>query len=300
VVRWVIQRRRQRAREQLLLTDAISLTPSDFERRVQLLLQDLGWEHVEHVGGAGDGGVDLRGRCDGHRYIVQCKRYKGIVSPTHIRDLAGALEHEAAERALLVTTGRVSHQARAWIGQKSIEIWDGEVLAQQIRLSEEAEQAPERTARNRQRTRRFFGVLAGANILTLLLAISIPGNLMPISVTTQQRDTRAPRDVTQRPTRTLRVPTRQAETTAQPSPVVTGAPELTAVVANGGNIRAEPTLQGTVLDQVHARETVVLLAQTNDGAWYQISDARAVVGWVHKSLLRVDQLVGAQVPTTVP
>jgi restriction system protein len=84
VIRWVVQRQRRQARERLLLADAASLTPLDFERRVQLLLADLGWERLAHVGGAGDGGVDVRGSFGGQRYIVQCVNSRAHVS-THRR-----------------------------------------------------------------------------------------------------------------------------------------------------------------------------------------------------------------------
>ncbi|MFL5804706.1 MAG: restriction endonuclease, partial [Roseiflexaceae bacterium] len=160
-IRWLRQGQRRKARERLLLTEAVSLNPIDFERRVQMLLTDLGWERVEHVGGAGDGGVDLCGRFGGQRYIVQCKRYRGIVSPTHIRDLAGALGHEPAERALLVTTGHVSPQTRAWVVNKPIDIWDAELLAQHIRQAEDVQRTPEQIARSHRATRRFLGILAG-------------------------------------------------------------------------------------------------------------------------------------------
>ena len=301
IIRWVIQRQRRQARERLLLRDAASLSPSDFERRVQILLQDLGWEQVEHVGGAGDGGVDLRGVFAGQRYIVQWKRYTGIVGPTQIRDLAGALDHESAEQALLVTTVRVSQRTRAWVAHKPIEIWDGDMLARQFHQAEEAQRAPERIAHNRRRTRRFLGVLIGVNVLALLLALAIPDSLVPIRVVAHQYKADESTPVARSSTSSIAAPGRQRrETAVRPTPTVTNAAELSAIVANGGNVRAQPTMQGAVLDQVHARERVMLLGRTGDGTWYQISDARSVVGWVHESLLHVDQLVGKQVPTAVP
>lgn len=77
------------------------------------------------------------------------------------------------------------------------------------------------------------------------------------------------------------------------APAVTG---LTAIVFNGGNVRAAPNLQGQVLDQINARETVQLLSKTPDGNWYRITNVRGVTGWVNRTLLTVDPDVARRVP----
>ncbi len=74
---------------------------------------------------------------------------------------------------------------------------------------------------------------------------------------------------------------------------------LTATVFNGGNVRAFPTLQGKVMDQIHAAETVQLVAKTSDGSWYKITNPRNQTGWVSVTLLTVDPAVAAQVPVAV-
>ena len=104
----------RRERKRLLLANARSLSPADFERRVHILLQDLGWTQLEHVGGTGDRGVDLRGTYQQRRYIVQCKRFKGLVGPQYVRDLEGTRQHEGATCALLVTTGHFGPSSYEW------------------------------------------------------------------------------------------------------------------------------------------------------------------------------------------
>jgi tetratricopeptide (TPR) repeat protein len=74
------------------------------------------------------------------------------------------------------------------------------------------------------------------------------------------------------------------------------APSLTATVYNGGNLREQPELTGRVLDQINAGETVQLLAKTSEGAWYQITNVRAITGWVSQTLLTIDPAVASQVP----
>lgn len=72
--------------------------------------------------------------------------------------------------------------------------------------------------------------------------------------------------------------------------------DLRATVANGGNVRAFPSLQGLVVDQINAFEEVQLLAKTGNGAWYKITNPRGVTGWVSVTLLTVDPAVAASVP----
>ncbi|HEU5103676.1 MAG TPA: SH3 domain-containing protein [Roseiflexaceae bacterium] len=77
-----------------------------------------------------------------------------------------------------------------------------------------------------------------------------------------------------------------------PTSAASGA--LIATVFNGGNIRQSPSPKGQVLGQMHAHQTVGLLAKTVDGRWYQVSAPEAT-GWVHVSLLRISPDVASRV-----
>jgi len=79
-------------------------------------------------------------------------------------------------------------------------------------------------------------------------------------------------------------------------PVAPGTMVPLAMVFNGGNVRAQPNLQGDVLDQVHAHEPVRLLAKTGDAGWYRIVNQRDVVGWVSATLLTVAPADAVLVP----
>lgn len=176
---WAVRSARRRHKQRLLLVNALSLTPVQFEERIQYLLQDLGWERVERVGGSGDGGVDLRGSYRGQRYIVQCKRYRGRVEPKYLRDLEGARHHEHADRALLVTTGHFTPQGYAWVRGKPIDLWDGRFLAARFREQEIQLHDPAQQHYGRQRTRWLLGSLAAVNLLALLWATASAPVFLP-------------------------------------------------------------------------------------------------------------------------
>lgn len=88
----------------------------------------------------------------------------------------------------------------------------------------------------------------------------------------------------------------QVPVEGQAQPTSSDATGLTAMVFNGGNVRAAPSLQGQVRDQIHAYETVQLLAKTTDGTWYKIINARNVTGWVNVSLLTIEPEMTNRVP----
>jgi hypothetical protein len=90
-----------------------ALTPLEFECYVAAWFRAWGYR-VEHVGGRGDGGVDVRVWRGGRAGIVQCKRYGSAhpVGPAVIRELVGTRTLHGLDYAWLATTGRVTAGAR--------------------------------------------------------------------------------------------------------------------------------------------------------------------------------------------
>ena len=77
--------------KEVLVETILSISPAAFERLVQRLLRESGFVEVEVTGRSGDGGIDGKGiaRMSGllsFHVIFQCKRYKGSITPSQIRD----------------------------------------------------------------------------------------------------------------------------------------------------------------------------------------------------------------------
>ena len=127
-------------REELhhLLTQEIS--PDAFERLTQRLLRESGFVQVEVTGKTGDGGIDGKGiaRINGlmsFHVIFQCKKYKGSVSSSAIRDFRGAMVGRA-DKGLFITTGTFTPAAikeATRDGAPPVDLVDGENLAEKLK-----------------------------------------------------------------------------------------------------------------------------------------------------------------------
>ncbi len=108
-------------------------------------LEDLSWQEFELLvgelfrrqgfavqmcsGDGSDGGVDLRLEKDGRKTLVQCKHWKVYrVGPAPVRELFGILTGEGADRAVLLTTGKITRDAMDFAVGKPMDLIDGEKL----------------------------------------------------------------------------------------------------------------------------------------------------------------------------
>ena len=123
-----------------LLNVLYNISPSAFERLAQRLLRESGFFQVEVTGKVGDGGIDGKGivRVSGllsFHVIFQCKRYKGSVTPSQIRDFRGAMQGRA-DKGLVITTGTFTREALKEAtrdGAPPIDLIDGELLCDKLK-----------------------------------------------------------------------------------------------------------------------------------------------------------------------
>jgi restriction system protein len=91
-----------------LLSVLQAIPPGRFERLCQRVLRESGFTQVEVTGKSGDGGIDgigvLRISLLSFQVFFQCKRYRGSVGASAIRDFRGAMVGRT-DKGLLITTG---------------------------------------------------------------------------------------------------------------------------------------------------------------------------------------------------
>jgi restriction system protein len=122
-----------------LLEQLRTMKPDAFERLSQRLLRESGFVKVEVIGKSGDGGIDgqgvLRVNLISFQVLFQCKRYKGSVPPSTVRDFRGAMQGRA-DKGLIITTGTFTSDARKEAtrdGAPAIDLIDGEALCQLLK-----------------------------------------------------------------------------------------------------------------------------------------------------------------------
>lgn len=116
------------------------LKPATFERLVQRVLRESGFTQVEVTGRSGDGGIDGRGIARIHglmsfHVLFQCKRYKGGVGASEIRDFRGAMVGRA-DKGLFITTGTFTPAAvkeATRDGAPPIDLLSGSEFADKLR-----------------------------------------------------------------------------------------------------------------------------------------------------------------------
>lgn len=96
------------------------LTGRGFELEVTNLLNRAGY-HARLTPASGDGGVDI---VLGDGTIVQCKAHRAPASPGVVRELYGALIHQNAPKAMLISLSGVTGGVRSFIKGKPISVWD--------------------------------------------------------------------------------------------------------------------------------------------------------------------------------
>lgn len=126
--------------EEELLECVRSMTPDAFERLSQRILRESGFIQVEVTGRTNDGGIDGKGvvRLGGllsFHMIFQCKRFRGSVGSSVIRDFRGAMVGRA-DKGLIITTGSFTSDARKEAqrdGAPPIDLIDGDSLVQKLK-----------------------------------------------------------------------------------------------------------------------------------------------------------------------
>jgi restriction system protein len=117
-----------------LLSVVGTIPPDAFERLCQRLLRESGFTKVEVTGRPSDGGIDgigvLRMNLVSFQVLFQCKRWKGSVGASVVRDFRGAMVGRA-DKGLIITTGTFTADARREAtrdGAPAIDLIDGETL----------------------------------------------------------------------------------------------------------------------------------------------------------------------------
>lgn len=104
-----------------------------FEELVGEAYRRQGYRVGENDSAGPDGGIDLVIQKDGKRYLVQCKQWRSQkVGVKIIREMFGLVAAEKAAGGIVITSGQFTRGASEFARGKSLELMDGEQLAELI------------------------------------------------------------------------------------------------------------------------------------------------------------------------
>ena len=88
---------------------------------------------MEHVGGTGDNGVDLRVQRGGLLGIVQCKYFsRGVIGSPELQKFLGTIHHTKSHKGFFVTTRTFTLAADKFAAEHPIELIDGPRLVELV------------------------------------------------------------------------------------------------------------------------------------------------------------------------
>jgi restriction system protein len=112
-------------------TNLVELTPDAFEQLITNLFNRMGFDaHATRT--SKDGGVDCiafyKKSIVGGKYVIQAKRWTNTVQVDAVRDLFGAMDHERANKGILITTSKFAPACWKFADGKPMELIDGNSL----------------------------------------------------------------------------------------------------------------------------------------------------------------------------
>ncbi|KAI7895536.1 uncharacterized protein EV154DRAFT_495188 [Mucor mucedo] len=82
-----------------------------FELQTLECLETIAGMSLQHVGGKGDGGIDLRGHWFNNiQVIIQCKNLKTGCTPDHLRQLIGSTVISSSKKKTIGILSTISHR----------------------------------------------------------------------------------------------------------------------------------------------------------------------------------------------
>jgi restriction system protein len=153
----------ERGWKELLLDQLMDMPPDAFERLAQRLLREADFDSVNVTGKSGDGGIDGLGvyrlGLVSFPVFFQCKRYRGSVGPTAVRDFRGAMAGRG-DKGLLITTGTFTADAKKEAtrdGAPPIDLIDGDRLCELLKRYDLGVRTTTRTVEDVSIDGTFFG-----------------------------------------------------------------------------------------------------------------------------------------------
>lgn len=105
---------------------------TEFEQRMLLHFQDLGWTAKPSIGSGDFGGDLILTRPDGLKIIAQCKRHADPVGIDAVQEVVAAIRYYKADAAMMVASSHLTKAAKELARVNDVEVWERDQLAKSL------------------------------------------------------------------------------------------------------------------------------------------------------------------------
>jgi hypothetical protein len=127
----------RKAKQANTISDLLELSPREFEDLIAETYRAFGHQ-AKRTGSIGDHGVDVIIKTKGgEKHVVQCKRWRKNVGEPIIRDFYGVVQHEKADKGIVITTAGFTPQAQEWARGKPLSLINGNQLLKALKQGRE-------------------------------------------------------------------------------------------------------------------------------------------------------------------
>ncbi len=127
-------RKRKLVDKQESIDTVRNLNWKEFEELVGEAYRRLGYTVYENTSAGPDGGIDLTLKKNGELILVQCKQWRSIkVGVDKVRELYGIQISRNANKAILMTSGFFTQEAKNFAANKPIDLVEGSQLLEFIK-----------------------------------------------------------------------------------------------------------------------------------------------------------------------
>lgn len=121
------RRKRERTYFESGMADVDKLTGEEFEYFLSYYFKNLGFQ-TRVTPDTNDYGADIVAEKDGEKIVVQAKRYKGRVGVAAVQEVFGSKSFYKADKAMVVTSGYFTPNAKNLAAECGVELWDRDKL----------------------------------------------------------------------------------------------------------------------------------------------------------------------------
>ncbi len=110
------------------MAEVDQMTGIQFEEFCSMMLKKTGYTNIVLTKGSNDQGVDITAEKDGHKYAVQCKRHKSVLSNSSIQEVFAGARLYSCDTPVVMTNSFFTKGAKELAAATGVQLWNRDVI----------------------------------------------------------------------------------------------------------------------------------------------------------------------------